>query len=163
RHLTKQSGPKALYRGGGSIAFAAAARSTLLLGAEPSTDPDAPDDLRALAVVKQNLTQKPPTLRFRLLSHLDSMRLEYVGTSSLPAADLVGPQPAADELEPISVATDFLRDLLAQGAVDSETATRKRRASGISDYAWKIAKQRLRVRSTKADFSGGWHLSLPPV
>src|SRR5215813_1758128 len=161
RHLTKQSGPKALYRGGGSIAFAAAARSTLLLGAEPSTDPDAPDDLRALAVVKQNLTQKPPTLRFRLIPHEAALRLDYVGTSPLSADDLVAPQPAQDDLEPIAAATAFLPDLLAARPLHPETATRKRRASGISDYAWKIAKQRLRVRSTKADFSGGWHLSLP--
>jgi len=161
RHLTKQSGPKALYRGGGSIAFSAAARATMILGTEP--DPDAPDaePLRALAVIKQNLTQKPPTLRFRVLPSGDSLRLDYCGTSSLTADDLVAPQPSADDAEPIQFATDFLRDLLTPGALDSEVATRKRRAAGISDYAWKVAKSRLHVRSIKASFSGGWHLSLP--
>jgi hypothetical protein len=160
RHLTKQAGPKALYRGGGSIAFSAAARSSLLLGAD--SDADSPDELRALAVVKHNLAPKASTLRLRLVPHADSLRLEYVGTSSLSADDLVAPPSPPDAAEPVKFAMDFLADLLAHGPVESDSALRSARAQGISNYAWNTAKHRLHVRSTKATFSGGWHLSLPP-
>src|SRR5262249_53079707 len=54
RHLNKKAGESALYRGGGSIAIAAAARSALVVG----NVPDRPGVL-ALAVVKCNLAPKP--------------------------------------------------------------------------------------------------------
>src|SRR5215469_14128925 len=60
RHLTKQPGPKALYRGSGSIAFTAAARSTLLV----ASDPDDPDSSRILAPIKNNLSAHAAPLRF---------------------------------------------------------------------------------------------------
>jgi hypothetical protein len=61
RHLNKGNSPKAMYRGGGSIAISAHARCALLV----AEDPDDPQK-RVLAVVKANLSVKAPTMRFVL-------------------------------------------------------------------------------------------------
>ncbi len=50
RHLNKKDGQGAAYRGGGSIAFTAVARSALVVGLDPA-DPD----IRVLAAVKCNV------------------------------------------------------------------------------------------------------------
>src|SRR5215475_12167913 len=79
RHLTKSPGPKALYRGSGSIAFAAAARSLLVLG----EDPDAPETHRILACPKHNLCPTPASPRFAPHSSGPPFHLAIAGLSSL--------------------------------------------------------------------------------
>jgi putative DNA primase/helicase len=59
RHLNKGSGAKAIYRGGGSIAFTGAARATFLVSPSPDDD-----NVRVLANVKANLTRRPPSLTY---------------------------------------------------------------------------------------------------
>jgi putative DNA primase/helicase len=60
RHLTKGSaGGKAMYRGGGSIAFIGAARAAYLV-APSHTNPD----VKVLACVKNNLARKPSSLTY---------------------------------------------------------------------------------------------------
>ncbi len=61
RHLNKSRGSNPLYRGHGGIGIIGAARSGLLLAA----DPDDPDR-RVLAVSKGNLARPAPSLVFRL-------------------------------------------------------------------------------------------------
>ena len=61
RHFNKNENQKALYRGGGSIAFTALARVALLVGQDP-TDPDA----RVLAVAKCNLERAPKAMGYRV-------------------------------------------------------------------------------------------------
>jgi RecA-family ATPase len=61
RHLNKGSSAKAIYRGGGSIGIIGAARSGLLVAA----DPGRPEG-RVLAVTKSNLARPPQSLGFRL-------------------------------------------------------------------------------------------------
>jgi len=62
RHLNKGgSGSKAIYRGGGSVAFTGAARATFLVTADRQ-DPSN----KILASVKANLTARPPSLRYRV-------------------------------------------------------------------------------------------------
>src|SRR5215813_8835099 len=158
RHLTKQTGPKALYRGGGSIAFSAAARSALLLAA----DPDLPDDHRILAPVKHNLCAKPNALRFARRPSGQTLRLDFLGASPLTADDLVAPPPTHAS-EPIKAAMDFLRSLLKHGPVESDAALTQARAQGISHYALTAARTRLNVHTEKSGFSdSSWSISLPP-
>src|SRR5262249_21774305 len=59
RHLNKKNGAAAIYRGGGSIAFIAAARSALVIGRHPD-DPD----IRVLASLKLNVGKKPAAVTF---------------------------------------------------------------------------------------------------
>jgi putative DNA primase/helicase len=61
RHLVKSGAGKAIYRGGGSIAFVGAARAAFLV-TKKHGDPD----IRLFACVKSNLARTPPTLTYRL-------------------------------------------------------------------------------------------------
>lgn len=61
RHMNKSGGDKALYRGGGSIAFTGLARVAMLLAEHPDDD-----TLVALAGVKTNVGKLPATLSFSI-------------------------------------------------------------------------------------------------
>jgi RecA-family ATPase len=61
RHLSKKGGAKAIYRGSGHIAVIGAARSGLVVGA----DPDDPEG-RVLAHAKSNLAPRQRSLTYRL-------------------------------------------------------------------------------------------------
>jgi hypothetical protein len=68
RHLNKKGTGPAMYRGGGSIAFSAAARSVLTVGRHPD-DPTA----RVLASTKCNLAPTPRAVEYRLESDPDGL------------------------------------------------------------------------------------------
>jgi hypothetical protein len=157
RHLTKSPGPKALYRGGGSIAFTATARVSLVVGPDP-TDPDA----RILTTTKNNLSPHATPLRFGFdPAPEDVLHLAWKGTASISADDLLAPPDSPSDRDAVTDATAFLSDLLRTGPVASDHAQSARRKAGISDYAWARAKSRLHVRSAKEGFSDGWSISLP--
>src|SRR5262245_24365070 len=61
RHLNKQGGGKALYRGLGSIAFVAVSRFAMLVGRDPA-DPGR----CVLAQVRNSLAGPQPSLAYRL-------------------------------------------------------------------------------------------------
>jgi AAA domain len=61
RHLNKQGGFHALYRGGGSIGLLAACRSGWLIGRDPHVP-----ERRILAQVKNNLAGPQPSLAYEL-------------------------------------------------------------------------------------------------
>jgi AAA domain len=156
RHLTKQTGSKALYRGGGSIGIAGAARSVLLVAAHPQEK-----DQRVLAPVKSNLCASPPALAFTLDPLGETVRVGWHGVTSLDADALVTPPLSTEDSSAIGEAIQFLETLLAPGPVAAKLAERQRREVGISDYAWKEARRRLGVEAFKEGFSQGWALKLP--
>ena len=82
RHLNKGSvGQKAIYRGGGSIAFTGAVRATFLIGRDHEDQ-----SVRVFAPVKNNLTALPPTLTYTV--EVTQAGLPYVrwgGQSALTA------------------------------------------------------------------------------
>jgi len=84
RHHNKSGGTKAIYRGGGSIAFTAAARSVLMTG----VNPDNPNE-RVLAPVKCNLSLTPPSLLYCLESEGDIVRVRWLGPTDHTADRLL--------------------------------------------------------------------------
>jgi hypothetical protein len=156
RHLTKQMGSKALYRGGGSIGIGGAARSELLVAA----DPDQPDTGRILAQVKNNLSPGALALLFELTPHGETVGISWHGATRHRADDLV--QPADDGLED---AVRLLTALLGAGPVPAADIDRERRAAKISERTWNAARRRLRIRSERQGFGPGgkyvWHLPTP--
>ena len=90
RHLNKGGAGKALYRGGGSIAFTGAARATLLVAQDPR-DPH----VKVLASVKANLSARPPSLRYAIEVTTDGVPfVRWLGASELTAQQaLDGPAP----------------------------------------------------------------------
>ena len=79
RHLGKSQQDRAVYRGLGSIDFAAAARSILLAGQDPKN----PKNL-VLAHSKCSLAEKGPSIRY----DLQEGKLLWAGLSDLTAQDL---------------------------------------------------------------------------
>lgn len=90
-HLNKATETRAMYRLSGSIAFAAIARTVLLV----SRDPDEPD-CRHLVVAKNNVGRDSVGLRYRVvgrprLGYPEGIpRIEWIGLSEQTAEDLVG-------------------------------------------------------------------------
>jgi putative DNA primase/helicase len=78
RHLNKSTGGKAIYRGGGSIGFSAAARAAYGVGPAP----DDPDKTKIFICVKNNLARKPAAMRYAL-----DFAGEYVTVSWLGPVD----------------------------------------------------------------------------
>jgi RecA-family ATPase len=161
RHLNKSSNPKAIYRGGGSIAISAHARSALLVAEDPDDDTK-----RLLAVVKKNRAAEAPTLRFTLDPvevTLDGQpdticRIGWCGTSPLKANDLVRPpkteqekEEAANKKSKIEQAIDIFQDLLRehQGVIPSKDVDAEAKAAGISAATISAAATRLQLRSKR--------------
>ena len=158
RHLTKQSGPKALYRGSGSIAFSAASRSVLLLAEDPDDH-----DSRILAPVKNNLAPTPAALRVGFDPTPDGMfRLAWRDHATTTADQLLTPTPSKSDSIAIQDAIAALESLLQHGGILSEVADAERKRRSISAYAWKEARAQLGVRPRKDPITGKWWMHLAP-
>jgi hypothetical protein len=160
RHLNKGSGSKALYRGGGSIGIAGAARAVHVVAADPA---DESGQLRLLAPVKVNIAVRPATMAYRLIS--DELhgcaRVSWEGTVTATADDLVNVELPEERKERVT-ATDFLKTALADGARRSKDVEEEaREAYGISPRTLTNARRHLGILATKT--KEGWWIELPPV
>jgi hypothetical protein len=85
RHLNKNVGGPALYRGGGSIGIIGAVRSALVVGRHPR------DKHRCvLAATKCNLSAMPKSLLYSHEPSGDVSRIGWVGECDLAADDILG-------------------------------------------------------------------------
>ena len=93
RHWTKSPTLNPLHRGGGSIAFAAAARS--ILGVLPHPEDD---DVRVLVSIKCNLGPRPPALAFAIEQAGTAPVVRWRGPIDLAATDLTsaGREPSPE-------------------------------------------------------------------
>lgn len=178
RHLNKGDGTNALYRGGGSIAIIAVARSGLLI----AQDPDDPQNARVLASSKSNLGPPMPSLRYRILCGQASQELEgkeegeviaaapsveWLGTCDYTAAQLlsaVASATAPGAAPALATACAFLRLALAGGARPFNEIKDGARAAEISLATLNRARRQLGIRAQKVGFDGGhWVWALPPA
>lgn len=144
RHLNKDSSRDPLYRGGGSIGIVGAARAGLLVAA----DPDDPD-LRVLAMTKSNLARMPDSLTYRLadVDDLGVARVEWQGTSSRTAADLLGDTSGQSEAE------QWLADYMAeQVCIPSKTAKADAAKAGIPERSLQRAAKSLGIQVCSRGF-----------
>ncbi len=167
RHLTKQSGGRALYRAQGSIGIIAAARVGLLVA------PDREDEARrVLAIVKCNLIGEAEkvSLAFRLVPdvvlasdgrEIDVPTVRWEGETDLRADDLLA-VPTPPETDGQRQAGDFLRETLArattpQAGVPAGELKAAAGREGINAKTLERAKARLGVRHTRPQgFQGAW-------
>ena len=113
RHLRKTAAGNPLYRGSGSIAFIGAARVGLIVGPDPEDS-----DRRLLCQAKNNLAPLAPSLTYRVVTAGMSSRIEWGGTVSTTAADLMAEaEGSAEGRGGRDEAEDFLREVLADGPV----------------------------------------------
>jgi len=161
RHLNKASGPRAIYRGGGSIGIIGAARSGLLVAEDPQ-DPDR----RVLASIKSNLAKRPDALAFRLVADQsrDVARVSWEGVLDIDADTLLGPRLGDGKRRPAHAeAEDFLRDTLADGPRQARDVEADAESVGIARKTLERARKQIGVKPHKEGFgsAGRWFWSLP--
>jgi hypothetical protein len=159
-HLNKSPGGAALYRLGGSIGVAAAARSVLLVAPNP-TDPDE----RILAVIKSNLAAFPQSVVFRLVDEPEysSLRVKWQGFSLLTGEDLLKSSSNERGRSAQDEAESFLEDVLEDGPIPVTEIKEIAADSGISESTLERAKRSLGIESKRKGFGegGAWEWSLP--
>ena len=155
RHLGKAGSGNALYRGMGSIAITAAARSALTVDAHPNEE-----GVRVLASAKCNIAKLPRSVTYRIVDECGRPVVKWVEECDITAEDLgvkvPGPRSAARD-----DAVEFLNELLAAGPVSSATIEAKARDRRISPATLRRAGDTLRVLKEKMGFGGGWVWRLP--
>jgi hypothetical protein len=150
RHLNKSPGAPAIYRGGGSIGIAAAARVVLAVGVDPD------DETRHVLVpVKTNLTAPPASLAYRLVDAPgETVRVEWLGASTVTARRLLE-VPSQGGRSSLDDAADVLRTILADGPVAADAVRHQAREAGVSEGSLKRAKARAGVISDREGFGAG--------
>jgi hypothetical protein len=156
RHWRKGSSDNALYRGGGSIGFIAAARGGLVVGMDPN---DQERKRRVFAVSKVQYATFPPSLEFTL---------EVEPTATFPvvrwgdisrhdANALTGEQKRTKQEH----ACGFLEERLADGAVPSKELESEAAQIGISGITYRRARRALGIVAVKASEGDAWLSTLP--
>jgi putative DNA primase/helicase len=154
RHLNKQAGPSALYRGSGSIQYAGQFRSVFTLGLdrkEPAR--------RILAHTKNNFGLKQRSLTFTL----DEYGLHFTGEVDMTADELVAPATTRErESAKLDRAKAFLEKILEAGPVRESEIKDKTKGIHTDATLWR-AKNELGVQSQKekGEMGGKWWWRLP--
>jgi polyhydroxyalkanoate synthesis regulator phasin len=162
RHLTKQL-QKAIYAGGGSMAFIGAARSALLFGHDANNRQKC-----GFVHAKCNLAPKGDAIGYRIESTADERgRFEWTGRSDLTAEKILAMPNAggSGELTAFSEAKDFLREMLRSGRAATGEIYGEAKSAGIAEATLRRAKTALKVRARRAskgnDGNGSWFWELP--
>jgi RecA-family ATPase len=151
RHLNKQQGGKALYRGGSSIGIIGAARSGLVVEAHPDND-----DLRVLAVSKSNLAEKPASLTYSITTaENNAAKVQWGKATNLNADDILNPDTSE-----VGKAKTWLATKLRDMPLPATTVLDEAEAEGISKKTLYRAKDALGAESKKDGLGNTWRWHL---
>jgi hypothetical protein len=157
RHFNKKSDAAAMYRGSGSIAFTATARSVLVVADDPK-DPA----VRVLASLKCNIAVPTPSLCFRLESGAQAIPfVVWLGETDRSARDLLSApftSGRSDRDSCLAAAIQFLRRTLVGSPRAQTEIEEMAKAEGISMSTLMRAKKDLGVRSKKVGNAWTWAL-----
>ena len=170
RHLNKGgSGGKAIYRGGGSIAFTGAARATFLVAPDPR-DPV----VRVFACVKSNLAAKPPSLRYSIEAGEDGQPfIEWRGAVDITAQGVLDGPEREDEYDDEEKAVkrrarrmeaDFLEFILRDGPKPWADIVAAGKGDGFSEITLRRARADIgleKVTGSEGGRSVTWALPGP--
>jgi len=143
RHLNKQGGSAAIYRGGGSIGFAGLGRSVLAV----ARDPDDPERC-ILASVKINVALRPPALVYRLVATgpYEPARVEWLGESNYDAEALIGNQIDPDRSKKDGLAKAMRDVVITNGG---EMAARDMYAA-LNAEGYNLTSEDMKTRARRA-------------
>lgn len=147
-HMNKASGQKASYRGLGSIDFAAAARSVLIV----ARDRENPQ-IRVMIHAKSSLAPEGKTVAFEL--NKDN-GFRYIGEYDVDPNELLS---GSNGKKKAKLAEELLLVELRDGAKAQKDILAKAEECGISKRTVDAAKKALGVQSEK--LPDGWYWSLP--
>ncbi len=151
RHLSKQSGGKAIHRGIGSIDLTGAVRSEMLAGSLPDDS-----NTRAFVHIKSNVGRKGRSIGYAITSE----GFKWTGESTITEADLLA-APSAPGDRKFAEAGQWLAEQLKTGSRAQKEVRGMAETAGIAWATVRRAKNALRVRSHKVGISGPWMWSLP--
>jgi hypothetical protein len=167
-HLNRRDSEDVLTRIGGSGGWGAAARSVLVVSADPDDG-----QYSLVAQAKLNVGLKHPSLRFRFEGRTidtpdgptETAALVWAGESTRRADELLRPISAEDR-SAIEEAKAFLLQALATDERESKKVYREARETGIQDRTLERAKAALGVRSVRRASPGTrgggmWFWTLP--
>jgi hypothetical protein len=127
RHLNKQGGGRAVYRGLGSIAFVAACRFATLVG----RDPLAPERC-ILAQVRSSLARQQPSLVYQLNAVDGALpTVDWLGTSLISADEILACAGRRGR-GPRDLAATFVEQFLAAGPRTSRDIWTAAQKAGLS-------------------------------
>ena len=166
-HLNKSSSTDVLTRLGGSIGFGAAARSVLLLGEDPKAPEGSPE--RLLIHGKSNLSPLAVPVRLKIETRpfvttegkdTETSGIEWMGEDLAATATKV----LAGRQEPtkMEVATDFLREVLANGPLPRDEVRALAAEEEITPATLQRAAKKLGIESDRKEFGTWSPWSLPP-
>ena len=144
-HMNKNSGDKSSYRGLGSIDFQAAARSVLVVG-RIKDDPT----LRVVCPTKSSLAPEGKAVAFRLDPNRGFL---WVGPYDISADELLSGSSRGHKLRE---AQDFLKEILADGAVSQTEIETAAEEAGIKPKTLRNARYELGVVSSKVGRQWLW-------
>jgi AAA domain-containing protein len=168
-HLNKREDADALTRLGGSVGIPAAARSVLLMSADPDEDEGRG---RIVARVKCNVDAPVPSCMFELQPILlpslnghpetNTARLVFVRESDHQGEQLLQ-RMDADDRAARSQAEEFLLGELGDGPRPAKELQTTADSLGIPQKALRRAKDKLKVEAVKHGFgfAGSWYWLLP--
>ena len=166
-HPPKAAQAKAINAVTGSLAYVAAAR-IVLVAIEDVNRPDR----TLLLPVKNNIAPKCEGLGYSIMQHVvknqhgDAIETSAVSWDDEPVSmtadeamnqsrEVGRPAKASNKAE------DFLRDVLAFGAVPVNSVKQQAKEMGISEATLRRASDKLEIVKAKDRFDGGWTWQLP--
>jgi hypothetical protein len=164
RHLNKSGGSHAMYRGGGSIGIAGAARSILLCAPDPD---DESGTRRVLAVTGCNIAAPVPALAYHLApaAEHDCARVIWDGTSQHTSETLLAAPVDDDERSDRDAVAEVIGEVLAGGPCPREDVIRAIRGAGltVSEKTFQRTCRALGVERRRNGFGSGaiFMFSLP--
>lgn len=159
-HLNKAPGQRAIYRAGGSIAFAAAARIVLAVAKDPDQE-----DRRILAPVKSNLPQAAVALAYRLVD--GRVQWDDQPVSDIDVDALLSPA-SGSQADDRSAAEDFIHELLddeSQWPLEAKAVINAGREHGVPDRTLRWTAKRMGIRIERLGFgpNGKWLWHRPAI
>jgi hypothetical protein len=154
RHLNKSlNTDHPIYRGGGSIGIIGAARSGLLVAADPG-DPE----VRVLAVTKSSLARMAVSLKYRIHEAAPGVpAIQWLGESTQTAAALLAATAKGCETKTeLAEAAEWLATSLKNGPVPTTQLRREAEAAGHTWATIRRAQRTLEVIAEKTSFQGQW-------
>lgn len=138
RHMNKSTHFKALYRGMGSVAFAAEARVIHVVVKEDTSEK------RLFIPIKNNLVKTPKALAFSIVGdNSENATVEFDPTPIDIDADTMLSVEKREEALALSEAKEWLNEMLQNGPVPSSTILKEAKDNGISEITLRRAKKEI--------------------
>lgn len=150
RHLTKDSGKRALHRGQGSVSFTGKSRLQVLVVQDPDDE-----DRRVFVASKASNVKRPPAREFfvedisKEVKEVDAFRFTWGNkTEDTPDGLLEAQREVGRPPEKLGEAIEFLRAQLGNGSVPHETLLARAEARSFSAKTLDRASRKLGVKKS---------------